>query len=181
MKLIIFNSFKNNNLTCNCKLWCCCPVESNPCQTPRTITMENTFKTDYLKPFMDAFEEGQDIFEICITIKPEILNPHHIKGKTHIDIFNTIEWRIKCFLRKHKLDTTKLILITEYSEKSLRLHFHGCIMRPFSEEKGNLLCSYMQKYIGRTSCAYVKHKNYFEYIMKDTHKNYSIPGFMLIN
>lgn len=159
-------------------------VGSNSCQIPRTITrpitMDNTFKKEYLEPFISAFNEGRDVFEICITIKPNMLNPIHKEGRTHLDIFNIIEWRLKCFLKKHKLITTKIILITEYSQ-SLRLHFHGCILRPFSEELGALLCAYMRKYIGLTTVHYVKHKNYFDYIMKDTHKNYSIPGFMLIN
>jgi len=180
MKIILFNSFKQNKLTCNCKLFCCCPVKSNPCQTSRPVEVDNTFKTSYIEPFINAFNEGQDVFELCITIKPDFLNPTHIKGKSHIDIFNLIERKLILFLRKYKLQTTKILLITEYSDKC-RLHFHGCILKPFSYELADNLRQQLCKFIGRSTVNIVKHKNYFDYIIKDTHKNYSIPGFMKIN
>jgi len=181
MKLILFNSFKNNKLTCNCKLFCSkhCVV-SNSCQTPPTIEVPNTFKIEYLQPFIDTFNDGSDVFEICITIKPDFLNPTHVKGKSHYDIFNIIEWRLKLFLKKNKLNNTKIILITEYSD-SCRLHFHGAILKPFSYELADNLRQYLCKFVGRSQVNIIKHKNYFDYIIKDIHKNYSIPGFMLIN
>lgn len=157
-------------------------VGSASCQTPRTTKQHyKNYNPSYLEPFKDAFNNNADVYEICITIKPQLLDYTKIGSKTHLEIFNLIEKKITNFLKKHKLATTKIILITEYSQ-SLRLHFHGCIMKPFSPELGDCLRQFLSKYIGRTTVNLIRSKNYFDYIVKDVNKDYyTVPQCMIIN
>lgn len=184
MKLILFNSFKDNKLTCNCKLFCCCrrSVET-PCPTLRPNIYENNYKHEYILPFIEKFKANEDVFEICCTVKDKILNNNHhtirpdlfkshilyTVQRTHQHIMDDIEKTITRFLKKHKI-TPKVLLITEYSE-NLRIHWHGCISKPFSYETAQLLMNILGK-IGICRIRRINSLKYFEYIEKDTKKNY---------
>jgi len=154
---------------------------SKPCQTPGKKQQHyKNYNDKLLDPFRTSFDNGKDVFEICITIKPQLLDYNKINSKTHLEIYNLIEKKITNFLKKYKLVNTQILLITEYSE-SLRLHFHGVINKPFSPEMADNLRQLLCKYIGRTTINLVRSKNYFDYITKDTHKNdYTVPQCMII-
>jgi len=154
---------------------------SNSCQTPGKSQQHFlNYNKKWLDPFIDSFNEGKDVYEICITIKPQLLDYTKIGSKTHLQIFNLIEKKIRNFLKKYRLTNTKILLISEYSE-SLRLHFHGVINKPFSPEMADNLRQLLCKYIGRTVINLVRSKNYFDYITKDTHKSdYTVPQCMII-
>ena len=197
MKLILFNSFKNNKLNCNCKLFCCCRVGSclsNPTPKLTENHYENNYKHEYMIPFIDMFNENKDVYEICITVKPQILdcNYHTIRPDLfkshklytvqlrHQDIMNKVEKIMIRFLKKHNINP-KVLVITEYSE-NCRLHWHGIIAKPFSPEMAQLLMNILNRNIGRTIIKKVNSKNYFEYIEKDTGKNYeTIKNCFTIN
>lgn len=157
-------------------------VGSSSCQTPRTTNEHyKNYKPELLEPFKKAFNDNADVYEICITVKPQLLDYNKIGSKTHLQIFNMIEKKITNFLKKYKLKNTKILLITEYSQ-SLRLHFHGCINKPFSPELGDCLRQLLSKYIGRSTVNLIRSKNYFDYIIKDVHKDYyTVPQCMIIN
>lgn len=147
--------------------------------TPRFIM--NNYNEKYINECKEIFNTKQDMYEICITIKPSLLDKNKITTKTHLEIYNLIEKKIRIFLKKNKLITTRILLITEYSQ-ALRLHFHGIIIKPFSPEMGQLLMTMLNKYIGRTIIKRVNSKNYFDYIIKDVKKDYdTIPTMMTIN
>ncbi len=186
MKLILFNSFKQNKLNCKCKLFCCCVGDhlSNPTPKLTENYYHNNYKHEYITPFIDMFNENKDVYEICITVKPQILdcNYHTIRPDLfkshklytvqlrHQDIMNKVENTIIRFLKKHNI-SPKVLIITEYST-NLRLHWHGVISKPFSPEMAQLLMNILNRNIGRTIIKKVNSINYFEYIEKDTGKNY---------
>jgi len=141
--------------------------------------MEN-YKEDYINECKNEFKKD-DTYEICITVKPKFHDKGLITTKTHLEIYNLIEKKIKAYLKKMKLQTTRILLITEYSD-TLRLHFHGVILRPFSPEKCQELQALLCKYIGRTRIKRINSINYFDYIIKDVKKVYdTIPKVMAIN
>lgn len=197
MKLILFNSFKNNKLTCKCKLFCCCR-RGSPCLTPppklTENIYENNYKHEYIEPFIEDFKNNKDVFEICITVKPQLLNANHWTIKPdlfkthkkytvqmrHQDIMNKIEQSIIRFLKKYDI-SPKVLIITEYSN-NCRLHWHGCISKPFSYEMAQLLMNLLNHSIGRTIIKKVNSVNYFDYIEKDTKINYeTIKNCFTIN
>jgi len=198
MKLVLFQSFKNNKLTCNCKLFCCCrgvnPLSNS---TPKLTEnyYENNYKHEYILPFIERFKANEDVFEICITVKPQILdcNYHTIRPDLfkshkrytvqmrHQDIMDNVEQSIIRFLKKHNI-SPKVLIITEYSSTSCRLHWHGVISKPFSYEMAQLLMNILNRNIGRTRIKKINSINYFDYIEKDTKINYeTVKNCFIIN
>lgn len=197
MKLILFQSFKNNKLTCNCKMFCCCRGVnhlSNPTPKLTENHYDNNYKHEYILPFIEKFKANEDVFEICITVKPQLLNNNHWKIKPdlfkthkkytvqlrHQDIMNKVEQSIIRFLKKHNI-SPKVLVITEYSQQC-RLHWHGVISKPFSYEMAQLLMNLLGHSIGRTIIKKVNSINYFDYIEKDTKINYeTVKNCFIIN
>jgi len=163
------------------------------CQTPRKgygtyYCEENNYNPQYIEPYLKQFSEGYILYEICVTVKPEFLQPPQevnglrvpSKSKTHFNIYQLIYKKIIAFLKKYKLHKTEILLLTEYSPKGNRLHFHGCINRYFSPEMAGYLDSWLKKYIGITKTNRIQSKNYFDYMTKDAHNvYYSIPNCMI--
>ena len=184
----MFSLFKFDNV--NCKFVCGDPT---PCPDRRPNAVNNNYDSRFLQPFIQDFKDNKEVYEICITIKPQLLNidlrnkiwrtkgtGYDGYGKSHLDIYNMINTKIINFLKKFKLKSTKILLVSEYSETK-RLHFHGCITKPFSPEMCDILSRLLTKYIGRTVIKDVRHINYFTYMTKDVHKEYSIPTCMVFN
>lgn len=175
----MFSLFKFDKINCQFST-----SDVPPCQTSRKgngsyYSEYNDFSPALLTPYRTQFSEGYTLYEICITIKENLLNPSKIGSKTHFNIYQLIYKKIINFLKKHKLKDTQILLITEYS-KSNRLHFHGCVNRYFSPEMAGLLDSVLCKYVGRTKTNKIQSDKYFEYMTKDTHNcYYSIPNTMI--
>lgn len=185
----MFSLFKFDKV--NCKFVCGDPT---PCQDRRpTLTTQN-YNSQFLQSFIQDFKDNKEVFEICITVKPQLLNVdlrqhiwrnkgrgHEGYGLPHKSIYDMINTKITNFLKKFKLKDTRILLITEYSETK-RIHWHGVISKPFSPEYCDILARLLTKYIGRTIIKDVKHINYFTYMTKDVHKDYgNVPTCMVFN
>lgn len=185
----MFSLFKYDKVNCN---FVC--GDPNPCQDRPTTVSTKNYNSLFLQPFIQDFKDNKEVYEICITIKPQLLNVdlreriwrykgtgHQGYGRPHHIIYDMIKTKITNFLKKFKLKNTKILLITEYSETK-RLHFHGCITKPFSPEMCDILSRLLTKYIGRTLIKDVNHINYFTYMTKDVHKDYgNVPTCMTFN